>query len=423
MTKFDVEQSQKIFDVVLVSYESGDFRSCPAEWADDKLQTMVKMGLKVALVTSYASHLESTSAVTVFKVPSFSHRDLMDEVRRRGLGSNETTKAPVGARVMASTFGKVFDFVFRFLAGADSWGRYSWVFSSLPVIAKLIFANPAATLLATGGPSSSQVGLTLASSLFTKRRPILEFQDPFIGTEMIMSKRARIVLEAIEGWLVRRAKKIVLVTDGAKKEMLKRHPKSSMKFVRIYPGSPDFGVTSHRDPNQGRALEIVHLGTLYGTRNLDLVFQALDRIYENDPKLRGRILIRNLGNLYLDNEGEYRSRPDFAHTEPMPRLDALKRAGESNALLLIQHTDTRSLETIPYKTYDYLNLNLPILGILNNPELATLVVEAGGVTAAAGSVEEIEMALLRLIHSTGPSRGQQTALVGSMEDQVRELLR
>jgi hypothetical protein len=410
------------FDVILVSYESGDFRSCPAEWADDKIQTLAKMGLKVALVTSFASSRESSQGVHVFKVPSLSHRDLMDEVRRRALGESAPTKPSLSALIAASTVGKIFDQAFRFLAGADSWGRYSWVLSSLPVIWRLTLLNPSAKLLATGGPSSSQVSLTIASRLFINRSPILEFQDPFVGTEMIMSKRARMVLESLERWLVSRARKVVMVTDGAKNEMHLRHPDTKKKIVRIYPGSPDFGVASIGDFAEQPVIEIVHLGTLYGSRNLDLVFQALDRIYAKDPNLRGRIMIRNLGNIYLENEMEYLTRFDFARVDPMPRRQALTRAAESSALLLIQHTDTRSLETIPYKTYDYLNLNLPILGILNNPELAHLVLEAGGVTAAADSVDEIEKALLLLISWGRSSRGTSISLVGSMENQVRELL-
>ena len=422
MGKLSGKERLSHFDILIVSYESGDFRSCPAEWADDKVQSLVRMGKNVALVTSLASSLESSDRLTVFKVPSISKRDFDDEIRRKKLHSGAPLKLPFGSRLIATTFGKLFDIVFRSLAGADSWGRYSWVISALPMIGKLILSNPSAALVASGGPSSSQVSLTIASSLLTKRKPILEFQDPFVGTEMVMSPRARRVLEGLETWLVNRASKIVMVTDGAANEMRSRHPAYSEKILRIYPGSPKFEVSAPELAPESGQFEIVHLGTLYGTRNLDLLFDALDNIYKKKPEVRGKITVRNLGNIYLDNTNDYLARADFAHDEPLPRQLALAQAAKSRALLLIQHTDSRSRETIPYKTYDYLNLNLPIVGILNNPELAELCVRAGGVAASATSVDEIEEAILLVFESTIAQRGSTQEVVGSMEKQLLELL-
>jgi glycosyltransferase involved in cell wall biosynthesis len=417
-----VNSRPSYFDVIFVSYESGDFRNCPAEWADDKVMSLVRMGKKVALVTSYASSLESSERLKVFKVLSISKRDFEDEIARRKLHAGAVDKLPFGSRFISGTFGRLFDSAFRFLAGADSWGRYSWVLSALPIIAKLIILNPSAALVASGGPSSSQVSITLASSLVTRRRPILEFQDPFIGSEMALSSRARRVLESLEAWLVERASKIVMVTDGAANEMRSRHLANAEKILRIYPGSPRFEVSATEFAPGNGQFEIVHLGTLYGTRNLDLVFEALDNIYQKKPDVRGKIKVRNLGNIHLDNTDDYLARADFVHDEPLPRQLALAQAAKSGALLLIQHKDSRSRETIPYKTYDYLNLNLPIVGILNNPELAELCVRAGGVAASATSVDEIEKALLLVFESAITQRDSVQEVVGSMEKQLLELL-
>lgn len=410
------------FDVVFVSYESGDFRSCPAEWADDKVRSLVNMGKKVALVTSLASSLKANDHLTVFKVPSISKRDFDNELERRRLQSEDATKLPIGSMVVASTVGRLFDGVFRYFAGADSWGRYSWTFAALPIIGRLILSNPSAELVASGGPSSSQVSITLASSLLTKRRPILEFQDPFVGSEMVMSPLARRVLGGLETWLVKRAKKIVMVTEGAANAMRARHAAFAEKIHRIYPGAPDFAIVGSDAARRDGQFEFVHLGTLYGTRNFDLLFKALDRIYEHSPDFLGKVALRNRGNIYLDNVDEYASRSDFIQDEPLPRQQALSMAAKSSALLLIQHTDSRSRETIPYKTYDYLNLKLPIIGILNNPELAEICEQAGGVSASATSVDEIEQALLQVLESRIFSRIHSRNLVGTMEKQLLELL-
>jgi hypothetical protein len=65
---------------------------------------------------------------------------------------------------------------------------------------------------------------------------------------------------------------------------------------------------------------------------------------------------------------------------------------------------------------------LPIVGILNNPELAELCVRAGGVAASATSVDEIEEAILLVFESTIAQRGSTQEVVGSMEKQLLELL-
>ena len=66
--------------------------------------------------------------------------------------------------------------------------------------------------------------------------------------------------------------------------------------------------------------------------------------------------------------------------------------------MLVQHADTRSNETIPYKTFDYLNLKRPIFGVTNNPELEALLNSSLHFLADANSVESIEQILMRFLN-------------------------
>ena len=68
-------------------------------------------------------------------------------------------------------------------------------------------------------------------------------------------------------------------------------------------------------------------------------------------------------------------------------------------LLLIQNNDDRSKVTIPYKTYDYLNLGKPILALQNSTELADLVKNCGHFSASVSDVEEIADILNQLINT------------------------
>ena len=66
-------------------------------------------------------------------------------------------------------------------------------------------------------------------------------------------------------------------------------------------------------------------------------------------------------------------------------------------LLLVQHNDERSKETIPYKFYDYLNLRIPIFAITNNEELNSLILKTGGIVCKADSIDSIYNELFKLI--------------------------
>jgi len=68
-----------------------------------------------------------------------------------------------------------------------------------------------------------------------------------------------------------------------------------------------------------------------------------------------------------------------------------------DALIIIQHTDSRSQETIPYKVYDYLNLNMPIIGIINNTELTDILVANSSIIADTNSISSIMSGIKELV--------------------------
>lgn len=411
---------------LLVSYESGDFASCPAEWADDKSIALQELGFHVILVTSPASAATSIAGKTVFKVPSLSHHDFQSElVRIRA--RNE--RIPLLLRLFAIlplTLGRLFDFLFSKLAGNLGWGRYSWVLTATPVITVLRLMRRGKVFIATGGPTSGPFSAVLAG-LLTLEKPTLEFQDPIVGSQMLMSKLALRTLSGLEKFLILNSRTSVFVTESAARDALLRVPAADRIVQAIYPGSRDFSIPEvlkgvSEPPDQ---LKFVHLGSLYGTRNLDLLFQALDELYASNPECKGRFLITNIGNLSVENKTEYEIRDDFVSTMPLPRIMALEKAAEADFLLLIQHSDSRSEMTIPYKTYDYLNLSIPILGVLRNPELERIIRDAGGVVFSGSEASSLKKTLLELANpfsAAKKSRPDSSIKVIEIRQQLLKML-
>ena len=57
----------------------------------------------------------------------------------------------------------------------------------------------------------------------------------------------------------------------------------------------------------------------------------------------------------------------------LTRDDALQKALEADILLIVQHADRRSITTMPFKTYDYLNTGKLVLGLVyRNNEIEEL---------------------------------------------------
>jgi hypothetical protein len=166
------------------------------------------------------------------------------------------------------------------------------------------------------------------------------------------------------------------------------------KIVCNYPGSWNFKLDNYANLDiSDKAITILHLGTLYGSRNLDKFFVALDEMYLEKTIKRSVVKIINLGSVYTSNVSEYIKRSDFILLAERTRIEALNIAKRASFLLLVQHDDDRSVETIPYKIYDYINLNIPIIHLVKNPEIKAFFSKNPNLVANCSNVKEIKAAL------------------------------
>lgn len=233
---------------------------------------------------------------------------------------------------------------------------------------------------------------------------------------MTRSAMTRRISSRIEAWLLKHSMKAVYVTKVAARLARERNPDSANQVVTVYPGAWRF--FPHATPaarEMDGIVEFLHLGTLYGTRNLDLFFEALDYLRAEGFAPAQAVRVVNLGAVYCETASRYLARSDFQSLDAMERVEALERARKASCLMLVQHTDERSRETIPYKTYDYLNLGLPVFGLLNNDELQALITSSGGHTAQAGEVETIKSALRECLAALADVSAEESANVSRFD--------
>lgn len=390
--------------IILVSYYAGVEGFSPSEWIKDKLRAAQTLGDKVLVITSGGS-AKSKDGFKYVRVPSISWRDYLEELEFRRKYADKPGALILLWGVIPATLGRLADLLLEKVAGSWSQGKWSWTLLTSPLLALLRITWRPTVLVATGGPTGAQLSASLAA--FVGRVPtILEFQDPFIWAGMAVGDRASRLMVTFERFMVGRATKVVFVTREASNQCRNRHNDFRERVVSLYPFAQTFkevdGI-SPRKPSKSHTVRGLHLGTLYGSRNLDNLFSAIsgdsDSRADGNAGLTDRIHITNMGGLHVQNKSDYLSRLDFELLDLVPRKQALEKARSFHFLILVQHSDGRSEQTIPFKTYDYLNLEMPVLAILNSSELSELLRKYGHFVAQADSPESIKSALTNLLGS------------------------
>jgi len=393
--------------LIFISFFTGIRGNCPAEWADDKIRVLEAAGRKTVVLTGMGSHVTNRPGVRYVRVPSPSWNDFKEEIKELKVGGETVPLGMLLLLPVAFVFGNIIDYVMRMVTKGISAGRWSWLITALPAAVWLKLRHGALDVFCTGGPTSAHV-VGGALVRLTGGRLFCEFQDPLLGAKMTRSSKTRRISARIEAWLARHSTRSIYVTQEAARLARERNPEHAKQIFGVYPGAWQFvSPVSPGERGKGEVFEFLHLGTLYGSRNLDLFFDALDALHEEGFEHARAVRVVNLGAVYCETAPRYLARPDFQSLDALDRVDALQRARQASCLMLVQHTDERSRETIPYKTYDYLNLRLPVFGLLNNDELSTLIESHGGYTTQADNPESIKAALrycLNALAETGAER-------------------
>lgn len=416
-------------NILFISYFAGVDANCPAEWADDRLRAMASIGFKTYVLTNYGSSLRNNKRMTVYKAPSLSSDDFSHELTLRSRWDVRHSPSEYILRGIVFVFGPMLQMLTRILTRGGSGGKWTWLISATPVGMWLGLIKPIDAVYCTGGPPSSYL-IGLIVSWITRKPLKIEFQDPLVGEEINPSAYKQRVVRAVERLLLKNAALCIYVTKKAANDAKTRNPDIARKIIYNYPAAWPF-TSDTTSPSRAQGvypIQILHLGTLYGSRNLDKFFAALDSMYEKTKVKVGELQVTNLGSVYTENAEEYEKRFDFRHLPERQRLDALKIAKDVDFLLLVQHDDRRSAETIPYKLYDYLNLDVPIILLIKNPEIKELCRPYETWVADCSSEDEIASALESVIAKFAGRTHQNGALAApdegrlKIQDQVAKIL-
>ncbi|WP_421856342.1 hypothetical protein [Marinomonas sp.] len=383
--------------ILLISYFYGTKGCCPAEWADDKVDAISKIGNKIILLTNISSKKNESKGVIHYRIPSLSIQDLKHELAEL---KNEKMDIPYIQLFLfmpfAITLGYLLDLLQKIITSGNGGGKWSWAFPASVCALYLAIRYNCRTIFTTGGPASAHLAGVFVS-LLTGKKLICELQDPLSGKDIGRTANSSKLLSSVEKIIMNAANKVVFVTKNAAAHAKNKYKNVKAEIVAIYPGSKFFLKSENNIlPNK---LTMIHLGTLYSTRNFNTLIQAIDELIEEGLIDKNQIEILNLGEIHGDIKEHHLSRSYIKQESIKPREEAIHIASTYMVSLLIQHSDSRSEATIPYKTYDYINIGNPILALTNSDELSDLLRKNNHVVADVKQVTLIKKTLVDLLQN------------------------
>jgi hypothetical protein len=404
--------------VLILSYYACMPGACQAEWLDDKIDSLLKGGYEVALVSAICARRHENKNIKHWRIPSVSLTDYRDELERIRMRGDRVNASTYLMLPVVFTVGLLLDAIQYIMIKGVGEGRWSWTLPSAIGALMLALRFKPNIILSTGGPASAHLAGIAVSKLIVLP-VVIELQDPLSGGDIGRNKQARGWLYRVEKLIVAAADKTVYVTKAAAAFAASQF-KSSKVFC-VYPGAKDFAIVpGPRKINTNGKLRVIHLGSLYATRNFRSIIAAIDCLIESGKLKSSGVELINLGHVAKDISEEILLKPYVKILPPVSREEALRIAADCDVTLLIQNSDERSKVTIPYKTYDYLNLGNGMLALLNSDELTELLTRCGHIAAPLSDIDAIARRLAILLERSAARVNPKVVFDAVL--QARELL-
>jgi hypothetical protein len=362
------EQKKKRW--LVVSYFTGIDKVAASIHADQRISELKARGFDVKVLTSMVVPPRKPGTTRISSLlPSGIRYESRYFFRR--LRQSPVTKLFKG---MTMLFLLPFYIVEKlFLPIYSSW---SWYLSIVVFKKSLLKKFSPDIIYSTGGPPCTHLA---ASSLkeATELPWIAEYQDPVWHPSYNRNRIEKAHMIKVESTVAANADGVVFLTKRACKESQERTDYSGI-VKAIYPGT-SYHTDTVSEWVKRRRLRFVHIGTLSGKRSLKSILSALSTLAEKDSELHEKVEIFQYGHILPKLEKEIKSSEfSVSFMGKVAHEEALEAMQNSDVLLLIQDRDPLSGNTIPLKTYEYLQTGRPVLSLTyRNPELTDMLLSRG----------------------------------------------
>lgn len=267
-----------------------------------------------------------------------------------------------------------------------------WIATAAPAGVRIVRREGIDVIMSTSPPSS--VHLVAEAIAAATRTPfVADFRDSWLDNPHrayerrgVRAKR-RIVAQLARS-VTGRAHALTAATGSIAQELSRLHPTAAHKTTVIENGADfdDFESLAYRP---GDRFTIVHAGSFFGHRSPRPFLEALKRLLDRRPDLRGRVLARFVGDLrHADREWARGLGIDDAWEElgflPYAESITAQRAADA-LLLLIPHANGRGDTVLSGKVFEYVASGRPILAAVPQSGAAANLLRSIGAGVVADS--------------------------------------
>ncbi len=388
--------------ILVFSYYTNMPGACQAEWIDDRMFAFADKNYHITVISATCCFTHTNPNIKHIKVPALSPHGAgfeYEESKRRNI--------PI-----QKSFWYVYLYVMQLIDKglkkihiSSGEGRWSWFFTSFLAGFRIKTIRQSSFVFTTGGPASAHLSGILLAKLFGKK-VMCELQDPLSGKDIGRNKLSNAGLQFVEQLIVRFADCTIYCTRSAMEYARNRYPQQAKKIFFVYPGSNKIeeqtGFTPLKEQVNHPSINITYLGSLYQTRNMDAIMEAIQELVSDGVSIVDRLEINLYGNMNADIKQRIEDFPiPIITIHGLVNRDiAIRKAMQADVLLLIQNTDDRSIGTIPFKTYDYLHTGKLILALVyKNEELEDMMLSHGHLVCQANDVAAIKTNILGLMNN------------------------
>ncbi len=230
--------------------------------------------------------------------------------------------------------------------------------------------------------------------VFDYRDPWVDYPFKFYATPLHRLRHIQLEKRAI------RASSHIVTTNRRVKELLiKRYKFLTYHDIDIIPQGYDpedlaiaNASTQTKLPKSASKMRITYAGVFWEDRVPDHFLMALASLFQERPKLRGRIEAVFVGNFREENT-KLVVRLGLQDTVKvlgyLPHRECLQEVVASDVLWMIVGDEVGS----PGKTYEYIGAGKPILGLAPEGFIKQTILEAGGRVVMPRDVEGIKRAI------------------------------
>ncbi len=254
--------------------------------------------------------------------------------------------------------------------------------------AKAMLAEGTYDAIITTGPPFSPFLLGAAVARRTGLPLILDYRDEWsLSNQFYENRRPGAVTGAVqrylEAWCVRRATVLLATTRQSARALasVAAAAGAAAKATWIYNGydPADFANIVPESRPQGR-FRMVYTGTLWGLMSMRPMVEALERLSAEHPDLVPRLELVIAGRRTPDEQVHVDRLRSFAcvvdERSYLGHQDALSLMASADALCLLLADLPGADRWVPGKTFEYLAMGLPIVAVIPDGELRSLLVEA-----------------------------------------------